>query len=306
MSPRIAIVGGGGGVGSSPAFNLLLRPEPYDVALVDGPLGHGALARDGPPAGDRRRRHRLGADRRPAGGGRGRRGRRQRQRAADRQPLAHGLPARQRRDPARRQRGAGRRLARRRDRRHQPRRPAVHLAHVHRRRSTAGASSATPPTTACALRTAVGEALGVRSAAVDAWVLGEHGDGCVPLLDRVRVGGEPVALAPAQRGAGGGLRARLVRAPRRAGLRALLDLDDRPRRRADGRRADAATARSRGPPRCVLDGEYGVDGVALSVPVDARPRRRARSTSGSCARTSGGAAGGRGRRARGGRRARRA
>jgi malate/lactate dehydrogenase len=39
MNPRIAIVGGGGGVGSSLAFNLLLRPEPYDVALVDGHSG---------------------------------------------------------------------------------------------------------------------------------------------------------------------------------------------------------------------------------------------------------------------------
>jgi malate/lactate dehydrogenase len=32
---KVTIVGGGGGVGSSTAFNLLLRPEPYDVVLVD-------------------------------------------------------------------------------------------------------------------------------------------------------------------------------------------------------------------------------------------------------------------------------
>ena len=31
----IAIAGGAGGVGSSLAFNLLLRPEPYDVVVVD-------------------------------------------------------------------------------------------------------------------------------------------------------------------------------------------------------------------------------------------------------------------------------
>jgi malate/lactate dehydrogenase len=31
----VAIAGGAGGVGSSLAFNLLLRPEPYDVAVVD-------------------------------------------------------------------------------------------------------------------------------------------------------------------------------------------------------------------------------------------------------------------------------
>src|SRR4051794_11900721 len=39
MAMRIAIVGGGGGVGSSVAFNLLVRPEPYDVGLVDGQSG---------------------------------------------------------------------------------------------------------------------------------------------------------------------------------------------------------------------------------------------------------------------------
>jgi malate dehydrogenase len=32
---RVAIAGGAGGVGSSLAFNLLLRPEPYDVLVVD-------------------------------------------------------------------------------------------------------------------------------------------------------------------------------------------------------------------------------------------------------------------------------
>jgi malate/lactate dehydrogenase len=39
MAARVTIVGGGGGVGSSLAFNLLLRPEPYDVGLVDGHSG---------------------------------------------------------------------------------------------------------------------------------------------------------------------------------------------------------------------------------------------------------------------------
>src|SRR3954447_15841703 len=39
MAARIAIVGGGGGVGSSLAFNLLLHPEPFDVGLVDGQSG---------------------------------------------------------------------------------------------------------------------------------------------------------------------------------------------------------------------------------------------------------------------------
>src|SRR4051794_19891850 len=39
MSPRVAIVGAGGGVGSSVAFNLLLREESYAVDLVDGRSG---------------------------------------------------------------------------------------------------------------------------------------------------------------------------------------------------------------------------------------------------------------------------
>ena len=39
MTARIAIVGGGGGVGASLAFNLLLRDEPYEIALVDGRSG---------------------------------------------------------------------------------------------------------------------------------------------------------------------------------------------------------------------------------------------------------------------------
>src|SRR3954454_25228104 len=32
---KVAIAGGAGGVGSSLAFNLLIRPEPFDVAVID-------------------------------------------------------------------------------------------------------------------------------------------------------------------------------------------------------------------------------------------------------------------------------
>src|SRR4051812_3524494 len=39
MSARVAIVGAGGGVGSSVAYNLLLRPEPLSIDLVDGRSG---------------------------------------------------------------------------------------------------------------------------------------------------------------------------------------------------------------------------------------------------------------------------
>jgi malate/lactate dehydrogenase len=32
---RVAIAGGAGGVGSSLAYSLLLRPEPFDVVVID-------------------------------------------------------------------------------------------------------------------------------------------------------------------------------------------------------------------------------------------------------------------------------
>jgi malate/lactate dehydrogenase len=48
-------------------------------------------------------------------------------------------------------------------------------------------------------RLAVGRELGVSPDRVDAWVLGEHGTGQVPLFSRIRVDGEPVELAPEAR-----------------------------------------------------------------------------------------------------------
>ena len=49
------------------------------------------------------------------------------------------------------------------------------------------------------LRTGVAKALRIAPGTVDAWVLGEHGDACVPLFDRILVAGEPVALTDEQR-----------------------------------------------------------------------------------------------------------
>jgi malate/lactate dehydrogenase len=48
------------------------------------------------------------------------------------------------------------------------------------------------------LRTGLAKALGVAPGSVDAWVLGEHGDGSVPLLDRVTVDGVRVDPTPGQ------------------------------------------------------------------------------------------------------------
>src|SRR5438093_1026897 len=47
-------------------------------------------------------------------------------------------------------------------------------------------------------RTGIALALGAELGSVEAWVIGEHGDGCVPLDDRVKLNGEPVELTPEQ------------------------------------------------------------------------------------------------------------
>ena len=116
------------------------------------------------------------------------------------------------------------------------------------------------------LRTAIADQLGVRSDTVDAWVLGEHGDHFVPMLDRVRVGGEPVALDAAQREAA----ERFVR----GWYEQHVALDSgRSSTWTTGRglaRMVAALTGDDGelwPASVVLEGEYGVSGVALTVPV---------------------------------------
>jgi malate/lactate dehydrogenase len=115
------------------------------------------------------------------------------------------------------------------------------------------------------LRTGIGEQLGVRSSAVDAWVRGEHGDCFVPLFDRVRVDGAPVTLAPAHAEAA----ERFVR----HWYETHVALDSgRSSTWTTGRglaRMLAALSRDEGelwPASVVLEGEYGVDGVALTVP----------------------------------------
>jgi malate/lactate dehydrogenase len=117
------------------------------------------------------------------------------------------------------------------------------------------------------LRTGIGRALGVAPGRVEAWAVGEHGDLAVPLWDRVTVDGERVVLDDRHRGevmafvgdwyvrhvaldsgrsstwtSGLGI-ARMVRA--------CLDED----------------GAELWPASLTLTGEYGVDGVSLSVPV---------------------------------------
>lgn len=116
------------------------------------------------------------------------------------------------------------------------------------------------------LRTGIAQALAVDAGTVEAWVLGEHGDECVPLFDRVRVAGNPARLTPEERArAGEFLRTWYVR---------HVSLDSgRSSTWTTGLgvarmvHAIATDAGELWPTSLVLQGEYGVDGVALSVPV---------------------------------------
>ena len=115
------------------------------------------------------------------------------------------------------------------------------------------------------LRTGLAHALGVAPGSVEAWVVGEHGDLSVPLFDRVRVDGVNVRPTPAQAAAA----EEYFRGwyPRHVALdsgrsstwtsglgvaRMVAALD------GDGELWPASV---------VLDGEYGIEGVALTVPV---------------------------------------
>jgi malate/lactate dehydrogenase len=268
MTARIAIVGGGGGVGSSLAFNLLVRPEPYDVALVDGRSG-------------KARSHEMDLQQVLAAGTSG---------SIRVVPAAELLEAdvvvvsaatpltanRSRMVYLRENAAIVRTLI-----------DAIAAAPGWRGTLLVVTNPVDPLCTwiqaelgldrrrvlgytandGLRLRTAIGEALGVASSRVDAWVLGEHGDGCVPLLDRVRVDGEPVALSPdQQRTAEDFVRGWYVR-------HVALD-PSRSSTWTSGHGVARMVAALLGPPAAepwpasvVLTGEYGIDGVALSVPV---------------------------------------
>lgn len=120
------------------------------------------------------------------------------------------------------------------------------------------------------IRTGVGLALGVPSRSVEAWVLGEHGAGQVPLLDRVRVDGESVTLSPEERAV-------------------VIDYIDNWYVRHVALESGRASTWSSGlggarlletlatgtgetlTGSVVLDGQYGVAGVSLGVPLRLGP-----------------------------------
>lgn len=116
------------------------------------------------------------------------------------------------------------------------------------------------------LRTGIAGALGVAPGSVEAWVIGEHGDASVPLFDRVTVGGAPVELDRTQREA--------VLAYIRGWYVRHVALDSgRSSTWTSGlgvARMVTAIARPSGelwPVSLVLAGEYGIEDVAVSVPV---------------------------------------
>ena len=115
------------------------------------------------------------------------------------------------------------------------------------------------------LRTGLARALGVGSGAVQAWALGEHGDLSVPLLDRVTVNGARVDPTPEQ--------AALALDYFRNWYVRHVALDSG---RSSTWTSGFALARMVGaldgpgelwPGSVVLDGEYAIEGVAVSVPV---------------------------------------
>ena len=116
------------------------------------------------------------------------------------------------------------------------------------------------------LRTGIGLALGVPVKDVDAWMLGEHGEGQVPLYSRVAVGGEPIELTERQR------RAAEEYADTWYTRHVALDSGRTSTWTTGLGTARLIEAMATGsdtplPASVLLEGEYGVHGVSLTMPV---------------------------------------
>jgi malate dehydrogenase len=119
-------------------------------------------------------------------------------------------------------------------------------------------------------RTGLAKALGVEPGRVEAWVLGEHGEKCVPLFDRVTVNGERVEPTTEQ--------ASLAAEYLHTWYERHVALDSgRSSTWTSGlgvARMVAAIAHGGDAPlpaSVVLEGEYGISGVAVTVPVALGP-----------------------------------
>jgi malate dehydrogenase len=116
------------------------------------------------------------------------------------------------------------------------------------------------------LRTGIANAVGAAPGAVEAWMIGEHGDSSVPLWSRVRVDGEPRALTQEEKAAAEEyVRTWYVRhvaldSGRSSTWTSGLGVS----RMVSAIRDDAGAL---WPASLVLEGEYGIDGSAVSVPV---------------------------------------
>jgi malate dehydrogenase len=116
------------------------------------------------------------------------------------------------------------------------------------------------------LRTGIAVALGLDPGRVDAWVLGEHGDSAVPLFTRVAVDGKPMALGGEQRLSsteftrGWFAKHKALESGRSSTWTSGLGIA----------RMVAAIGNGGGerfPASIVLDGEYGIRGASVTVPV---------------------------------------
>lgn len=115
-------------------------------------------------------------------------------------------------------------------------------------------------------RTGIAQALSVAPQRVSCWVVGEHGPGQVPLFDRIRVDGEPVSLTQKQR------EETLDYLDNWYVRHVALD-SGRTSTWSSGlggaEMVEAITDSSPAlfPASIMLNGEYGIYGVSLSVPV---------------------------------------
>jgi malate/lactate dehydrogenase len=268
MGTRIAIVGGGGGVGASAAFNLLLRPEPYDVTLVDA-ARHMAVSHEM----DLQHVIGLGATGSIAVGDA------EAVAAADVVVMCASVPLTINRsrsvylegnvgildELADALAGWGGVLV-------LVTNPVDPLTTWLVRRTDLPRERVLGYTLndSVRLRSAIADRLGVARTAVDAWMLGEHGDGAVPLWSRVRVEGKPATLDDATRAA--------VLEELRAFYVTHVALDSgRSSTWTSGHGlaqmvgAIATGSDKPWPASVVLRGEYGLDDVAVSVPVSLGP-----------------------------------
>jgi malate dehydrogenase len=120
------------------------------------------------------------------------------------------------------------------------------------------------------LRTGVAKALGCRAGNVEAWTIGEHGEHAVMLWDRIEVGGAPVRLTADQR--------RQTEEFVDGWYVRHVALDSGRSSTWTSGRGVARMVRALGrgdpspwPASVLLEGEYGITGVSLSVPVSLGP-----------------------------------